>query len=120
MFLERKMENMKRCNQCPRGCDTNNLQCEKGRNYFENSSETHQVMESENKLVAKLIKCGKIAQHKSEKMLEHNVDENNMLDSLNENQQKELFQLLDILETKWFNDHQNRMKSTKNNFRGNI
>ncbi|MDO5520968.1 MAG: hypothetical protein Q4G58_10795 [bacterium] len=102
---------MANCNQCPRGCDESNLKCQRGRDYFKNGGKPSMEIESKNKLVGKLIQCGKIAQHKSQKMLEHDIDESKMLEALNEQQQEELFNLLNTLQTTWFEEHQKRMNA---------
>ncbi|MDO5294802.1 MAG: hypothetical protein Q4F05_18870 [bacterium] len=104
---------MANCNQCPRGCEEDNLKCQRGRDYFKNGGKPSMQVESKNKLVAKLITCGKIAQHKSQKMLEHAIDESKMLAPLNEDQQEELYKLLDILQTTWFEEHQKRMNEKR-------
>ena len=97
------------CNQCPKGCPADALSCGKGRAYFERlqKGETapEAMPESENELVRLLIKCGRVAEHKSEKMREHGKDESAMFQCLTEEEQAVLKEILSKLQTTWKEDH---------------
>lgn len=60
---------------------------------------------SKNKLIRELSFCGQIAEHKSEKMQEHNMDENMLLKGLSIEEQDMLLQLLQKLKTYWIEEH---------------
>ncbi len=98
------------CNQCPKSCPAEALSCGKGRAYFERlqNEETAPVAmpESENELVRLLTKCGKVAEHKSEKMRQHGKDESDMFQCLTEEEQVELKGFLSKLQTTWKEEHQ--------------
>ncbi|MGN0535249.1 MAG: hypothetical protein ACI4IR_04520 [Eubacterium sp.] len=110
---------MEFCNQCPNKCPKNNLKCGRGQAYFngenyEKSSESrhHRGIrksfhnhKSDNELVKLLTTCGMIANHRSEKMLEHNIDESVMFEVLTDNEQEILKNLLTKLNNKWEEDH---------------
>ena len=97
------------CNQCPKSCPADALSCGKGRAYFErlqNGEAAPAAMpESENELVRLLTKCGKVAEHKSEKMRQHGKDESAMFQCLTEEEQTVLKELLSKLQTTWKEDH---------------
>ena len=60
---------------------------------------------SKNELVKKLSICGQVAEHKSEKMQEHGVDEEAILSVLSAEEKAQLDALLSKLQTAWLNDH---------------
>ena len=68
---------------------------------------------SKNDLVKLISICGQIAEHKSEKMQEHNMDESNIYSALNVDEQKQLEVLLNKLKTKWIADKQKMMQEKK-------
>ena len=63
-----------------------------------------------NELVKLLSICGQIAEHKSEKMQQHNIDDAELITALSEEEQRELKNLLSKLQLKWIEDHKKRMK----------
>lgn len=97
------------CNQCPKGCPADALNCGKGRAYFERlqngGAAPAPMPESENELVRLLTKCGRVAEHRSEKMREHGKDEAVMFRCLSEEEQILLKELLTKLQTTWKEDH---------------
>lgn len=60
---------------------------------------------SKHPLVNLLSLCGQIAEHKSEKMLEHGGDENAILAALSDEQQAQLREILETLRQAWLKDH---------------
>lgn len=60
---------------------------------------------SKHPLVNLLSLCGQIAEHKSEKTLEHGGDENTILAALTDEQQAQLKELLETLRQAWLKDH---------------
>ena len=66
---------------------------------------------SKHTLVKLLSICGQVAEHKSEKMQEHGVDEAEILSALDQEEQEMLQSLLEKLQTKWLNDHAKQHKS---------
>lgn len=96
------------CNQCPKSCPADALSCGKGRAYFErlqNGENSPEIAGSENELVRLLTKCGKVAEHKSEKMREHGKDEAVMFQCLTGEEKAKLQELLSKLQTTWKEDH---------------
>lgn len=95
------------CNICPNACLKDDLKCGRGRVLFgmEKDKKPRVECNSNHPMVKKLAKCGRIVEHKSEKMLQHGVDEQRMFDALSEDEQKQLLLLLDKLEEKWKADH---------------
>lgn len=69
---------------------------------------------SKNDLVKLISICGQIAEHKSEKMQEHNMDEANIYSALNVQEQEQLQVLLNKLKTKWIADKQKMMREKNN------
>lgn len=65
---------------------------------------------SKNPLVKLISIYGQIAEHKSKKMQEFNMDEAEMLNALSIEEQDKLKELLTKLQTKWISDHKERMK----------
>lgn len=61
--------------------------------------------ESKHELVKLLSICGQVAEHKSEKMQQHGKDEAEILAVLSEEEQEQLKQLLQKLQTQWLKDH---------------
>lgn len=64
---------------------------------------------SKNQLVRLISLCGQIAEHKSEKMQQHEMDEAQLLTSLSAEEQETLSVLLTKLQTKWISDHKEHM-----------
>lgn len=96
------------CNQCPNNCPADDLNCGKGRAYFErlkNGNAAPEPVESENELVRLLTKCGKIAEHRSEKIREHGRDESVMFQCLAEEERSQLQAILSKLQTTWKDEH---------------
>lgn len=60
---------------------------------------------SKNDLVRKLSICGQVAEHKSEKMQENQVDEAAILSVLTADEQAQLDALLTKLQSAWLTDH---------------
>lgn len=105
---------MEFCNQCPNKCPKDNLKCRRGKAYFNGESNENQSRHkdhgfaqcsSKNELVRLLSICGRAASHKSEKMLEHNIDESVMFDALTPDEQENLMLILTKLQQKWESDH---------------
>ena len=65
-----------------------------------------------NELVKLISLCGQIAEHKSEKMQQHNIDDAELISELSIEEQKELENLLNKLRNKWFEDHKKRMQKS--------
>ena len=65
-----------------------------------------------NELVKLISLCGQIAEHKSEKMQQHNIDDTELISELSIEEQKELENLLNKLRNKWFEDHKKRMQKS--------
>lgn len=61
--------------------------------------------ESRHPLIRQLSICGQVAEHKSEKVREHDGNEEDILSALNPQQQAQLAALLDILQSAWLKDH---------------
>ena len=60
---------------------------------------------SKHPLVKQLSICGQVAEHKSERITENGGKEEVILKALNEEQRKQLSELLDILQKDWLQDH---------------
>ena len=60
---------------------------------------------SKNELVKLLSICGQVAEHKSEKMQEHGVDESQILSALSEEEQEQLKSILSKMQSQWLKDH---------------
>ncbi|MGN1184532.1 MAG: hypothetical protein ACI4R7_04820 [Oliverpabstia sp.] len=60
---------------------------------------------SKNELVKLLSICGQVAEHKSEKMQEHEMDESTILSALSEEEQGQLKCYLEKLQKQWLSDH---------------
>ena len=60
---------------------------------------------SKNDLVRKLSICGQVAEHKSEKTLEHGGDEAAILSVLSEEEKAQLDTILSKLQAQWLEDH---------------
>lgn len=67
---------------------------------------------SNNPLVKQLFLCGQIAEHKSEKSLEHGRDENLIFSALTEEEKVTLSALLKKLQTQWAKDHAEHHKKS--------
>lgn len=65
---------------------------------------------SKNPIIKLISLCGQIAEHKSEKMQENNIDESQMLAVLSEQEQEQLKKLLTKLQTTWISEHKQRMQ----------
>ena len=63
---------------------------------------------SKNELVKKLSICGQVAEHKSEKMREHGVDEDAILSALTDEEKTRLNEILTKLQDAWLKDHKAR------------
>ena len=68
---------------------------------------------SKNELIKKISLCGQIAEHKSQKMQEHNMDEEMLLKALSEEEREQLKMLLDKLHMQWHKDHTQAKKAQK-------
>ncbi len=60
---------------------------------------------SKNELVKQLSICGQVAEHKSEKMQEHGVDESQILSALSQEEQAQLGAILSKLQSRWIQEH---------------
>lgn len=60
---------------------------------------------SKNEVIKLLSICGQIAEHKSEKMQEHNMDEAMLLKNLTDDEQNQLKSILNKLKTNWVEEH---------------
>ena len=60
---------------------------------------------SKHELVKLLSICGQVAEHKSEKMQQHKKDEAEILAVLSKEEQEQLKQLLQKLQSQWLKDH---------------
>lgn len=60
---------------------------------------------SKNELVRLLSICGQVAEHKSEMMQQHGVDEATILSALTAEEQEELKTLLTKLQSAWLAQH---------------
>ena len=58
-----------------------------------------------NELVKLLSICGQVAEHKSEKMQAHGVDESQILSALSGEEQAQLDTLLRKLQSHWLEEH---------------
>ncbi len=58
-----------------------------------------------NPLVKQLSICGQVAEHKAKMLREHGEDEGNVLSALSAEQEKQLGELLAILQKSWLEDH---------------
>lgn len=109
---------MEYCNECPNQCPKNDLKCGRGEAYFNGGNGNRSMhkghgtveIKSNNELVRLLAICGKVAEHKSEKMIEHNMDESAMFDVLSDRQQSELKLLLEKLNKQWKAEHERHHK----------
>lgn len=68
---------------------------------------------SKNELVKLISISGQIAEHKSEKMQEHGMDEADLLKALTMEERETLKELLKKLQKQWFADNAARIKSQK-------
>ena len=66
-----------------------------------------------NKLAKLISECGQIAEHKSEKMQQHNINEDELMNGLTKEEQDTLENLLIKLKKQWFEDHKKRMMDKK-------
>ena len=66
-----------------------------------------------NELVKLLSVCGQIAEHKSEKMQQHNMDDADLLLALSKEEQEALEEMLTRLKKRWMEDHKKRMQEKK-------
>lgn len=66
---------------------------------------------SKHPLIKLISICGQIAEHQSEKMQQHNIDEAELLTALSEDQQKQLSELLTILQKRWISQHREAKKA---------
>ncbi len=103
------------CPQCHNHCPADALKCGRGRNYYEalrngetpeTAPERRRPADSENPLVRLLVACGRVAEHRSEKMQEHGADEAQMFACLTEAERETLGSLLGKLESAWREEHQ--------------
>lgn len=62
-------------------------------------------IDSAQPLVRALVLCGRVAEHKSEKMREHGREESEMFAALTAEEQAELQKLLDKLSGRWEEEH---------------
>lgn len=60
---------------------------------------------SKNELVKLISICGQVAEHMSEKMQEHRMDESIILSALSEEEQSQLKCYLEKLKKQWLSDH---------------
>lgn len=68
---------------------------------------------SKNELIKLISTSGQIAEHKSEKMQEHGMDEEELLKALTMEERETLKELLKKLQKQWFTDHAARMKAQR-------
>jgi hypothetical protein len=90
------------CNQCDRGCPTNNLQCGKGRRYFDSLKQEidREAKEREQDDVLAIIeKCGHFLHHRQEE--DHSQDDGILMQSLSKNEKEILKLLLSKLSSEW-------------------
>ncbi|MBQ9269261.1 MAG: hypothetical protein IJ206_07030 [Oscillospiraceae bacterium] len=102
------------CPQCHNQCPADALKCGRGSSYFEAlkngetpdaGPERRKKFESDQPLVRLLVACGRVAEHRSEKMREHGADEAKMFQCLTGDEQAALQQILEKLEQTWREDH---------------
>ena len=60
---------------------------------------------SKNELVKLLSICGQVAEHKSEKMQEHGLDESQILSALSQKEQTQFGTILRKLQSHWLEEH---------------
>lgn len=68
---------------------------------------------SKNELIRLISICGQIAEHKSEKMQQHGMNEEELLKALTVEERTVLQELLKKLQKQWFIDHAERHKLKK-------
>lgn len=74
-----------------------------------NENQRNIKLRSNNKLIRLLIRNGQIAEHKTQKMQEHQIDEDLLVQTLTKKEQVELMGLLTKLRDDWIKDHKKRM-----------